>query len=92
MYLKLGRHAYKVIAVFVALFAVGVLLKFLNVHEGFVNAYPPVNTPRKLALPKPLPSNRVARGSLARGSLPRQPRQPRRMANGSLPRVVRGSR
>ena len=36
--MKLGKHAVKVLAVFAVLFVVGFALKFLNLHEGFVNA------------------------------------------------------
>ena len=35
--MKLGKHAVKVLAVFAVLFVVGFALKFLNLHEGFVN-------------------------------------------------------
>ena len=35
--MKLGKHTVKVLAVFAVLFVVGFALKFLNLHEGFVN-------------------------------------------------------
>jgi hypothetical protein len=34
--MKLGKHAVKVIVIFLALFLVGIGLKFVGLHEGFV--------------------------------------------------------
>ena len=34
--MKLGKHAVKVLVIFAFLFVVGIALKFLNLHEGFV--------------------------------------------------------
>ena len=33
--MKLGKHAVKVIVIFLALFLVGIGLKFVGLHEGF---------------------------------------------------------